>query len=83
MHCWARYLFLAVVAALATGQMLAACGQKGDLFLPPPQAEAVGAKPTPPPGPQPTEPQPQPEGTGEGLDVLDDVPSTTPDPSGI
>lgn len=34
MICWARYLFLALVAVLATGHMLAACGQKGPLYLP-------------------------------------------------
>jgi len=86
MHCWARYLFLAVVAALGTGQMIAACGQKGDLFLPPPEAKAVAAKPAKPAPPQTqpvTPPPPQPQGAGEGLDVLDEVPSTTPDPSGF
>ncbi|TVQ88577.1 MAG: hypothetical protein EA400_08675 [Chromatiaceae bacterium] len=35
MHCWARYLFYAVVAVLGIGQMMSACGQKGDLYLPP------------------------------------------------
>jgi len=37
MHCWARYLFIAVVAVLGAGQMIAACGQKGDLYLPKPE----------------------------------------------
>ena len=103
MHCWARYLFLAVVAALAVGQLLAACGQKGDLYLPRPGDTAAakpdpGAKPdqgtkaatpqSPAAAPQPqaqpeTPPPPQPHGTGEGLEVLDAVPSTTPDPSGL
>lgn len=40
MHCWARYLFIAVVSVLATGHMIAACGQKGDLYLPEPEQEA-------------------------------------------
>ena len=40
MHCWARYLFIAVVAVLGTGQMIAACGQKGDLYLPEPEKQA-------------------------------------------
>ena len=40
MHCWARYLFIAVVSVLAAGQMIAACGQKGDLYLPEPEQEA-------------------------------------------
>ncbi|MGD2082402.1 MAG: lipoprotein [Chromatiales bacterium] len=34
MHRWARYTLLICVAALATGGMLSACGQKGDLYLP-------------------------------------------------
>jgi predicted small lipoprotein YifL len=34
MHCWARYLFWLVIAVLGIGNMLAACGQKGDLYLP-------------------------------------------------
>jgi len=34
MRCYARYLMITVVAVLALGQMLAACGQKGPLYLP-------------------------------------------------
>lgn len=34
MRCYARYLFLAVVALLGLGQMLTACGQKGPLYHP-------------------------------------------------
>ncbi len=97
MHCWARYLFLAVVAALAAGQLLAACGQKGDLYLPRPGDTAAvksdkgtqAATPqSPAAAPQPqaqqqTPPPPQPQGTGEGLEVLDAVPSTRPDLSGF
>jgi predicted small lipoprotein YifL len=48
MHCWARYLFIAVVFVLGIGQMIAACGQKGDLYLPEPdtsERNASGEKP--------------------------------------
>ena len=45
MHCWARYLFIAVVSVLGIGQMIAACGQKGDLYLPEPE-QAVSPKTT-------------------------------------
>jgi len=90
MYCRARYLFLAVVAALAIGQLLAGCGQKGKLFLPRADAQGTAAKPAkaaaaaasaqtkvePPPPPQP-------QGAGEGLQVLDEVPSTRPDLSGF
>ncbi|EXJ13466.1 LPS translocon maturation chaperone LptM [Imhoffiella purpurea] len=34
MFCWARYLFIVVVAALGIMSMLGACGQKGPLYLP-------------------------------------------------
>jgi predicted small lipoprotein YifL len=34
MLCWARYLFILVVAVLGIGNLLSACGQKGDLYLP-------------------------------------------------
>lgn len=40
MICWARYLFIGVVAVLGIGQMVAACGQKGDLYLPDPEQES-------------------------------------------
>lgn len=36
MHCWARYLLYALIALVGVGQMLSACGQKGDLYLPEP-----------------------------------------------
>ena len=54
MHCWARYLFIAVVSVLGIGQMIAACGQKGDLYLPEPEKEtpqqpAAGTAADPPP----------------------------------
>jgi len=45
MHCWARYAFLAVVAVLGIGQMVAACGQKGDLYLPEPEKPAAEVPP--------------------------------------
>ena len=41
--CYARHLLLAVIAVLALGQMLAACGQKGPLYhreAPPEQSES-------------------------------------------
>ena len=82
MHCWSRYLLLAVVVALGTGQLLAACGQKGNLFLPPPEAKAKASKPAPTGSQKPRAPA-QPQGTGEGLQILDEVPSTRPDPSGF
>jgi predicted small lipoprotein YifL len=49
MHCWARYLFIAVVFVLGIGQMIAACGQKGDLYLPEPEPEPKAAEEPPPP----------------------------------
>jgi predicted small lipoprotein YifL len=54
MHCWARYLLIAAVAALGIGQMMAACGQKGDLYLPEPepaQKASPAAGEVPPPEP--------------------------------
>lgn len=38
MRCWARYLLWLVIAVLGIGNMLSACGQKGDLYLPEPEA---------------------------------------------
>lgn len=34
MRCYARHLLLALVAVLALGHLIAACGQKGPLYLP-------------------------------------------------
>lgn len=34
MHCWPRYLLWTLIAGLGLGNMLSACGQKGDLYLP-------------------------------------------------
>ncbi len=44
MHCWARYLLWLVVAVLGIGNMLSACGHKGDLYLPEPQQEQTEEK---------------------------------------
>ncbi len=45
MHCWARYLLWLVIGVLGIGNMLTACGQKGDLYLPAPGSEQVGTQP--------------------------------------
>lgn len=39
MHCWAHYLLWLVIAVLGIGNLLTACGQKGDLYLPEPQQD--------------------------------------------
>jgi len=39
MHCWARYLLIAVVTLLAFASMVGACGRKGPLYLPPESSE--------------------------------------------
>jgi hypothetical protein len=60
MHCWVRYLLIAAVAALGIGQMMAACGQKGNLYL---------SEPEPAPAPTPAPPAaevPPPEGPAAG-----------------
>ena len=72
MSCWANYLFCALVAALAVGQMVTACGQKGDLYLPPEQA-----KPRPA-AERPQVPNPAPDVDEEGLEATEDVPSAAP-----
>ena len=61
MMCWARYLFIAVVTVLGVGQMIAACGQKGDLYLPEPEAP----KQSPIPAKGDDTPQIPADGTGE------------------
>ncbi|KAA6186560.1 hypothetical protein F2Q65_04070 [Thiohalocapsa marina] len=75
MHCWARTLFYSIVAVLAIGQMVVACGQKGDLYLPerPPatQADASQSRTG-----QADTPVPAPDASGDALEALDDVPST-------
>lgn len=37
MHCRARHCLFAVIALLGMAQLIAACGQKGDLYLPQPE----------------------------------------------
>jgi predicted small lipoprotein YifL len=64
MHCWARYLLYLVIAILAVGQMVTACGQKGDLYLPEKRAETA----------PPASPLPAPDSPDEGLEALDEVP---------
>lgn len=39
MFCWGRQLFIVIVIILGIGQMMAACGQKGPLYLPDDQAD--------------------------------------------
>jgi len=34
MQCWPRYLLWLVIGVLGIGNMLAACGRSGDLYLP-------------------------------------------------
>lgn len=58
MYCWARYLFVLVVVALGTLSMLGACGQKGPLYLPPPEDQAAPAKQADKPTDVPTPPTP-------------------------
>lgn len=45
--CWAQYAFWAVVVALGVMAMLAGCGAKGDLYLPPEQKQEAPAEPAP------------------------------------
>lgn len=67
MHCWARYLFIAVVSVLGVGQMIAACGQKGDLYIP--EKEETRTQDGPPAGP---DSMPATE-TGEVLETGEDI----------
>ena len=55
MRCRARCLLILVVSVLGIGQMITACGQKGDLYLPKPEKDVpkestAGASPAPQPG---------------------------------
>jgi predicted small lipoprotein YifL len=71
MHCWARYLFYAVVTALAVGQMMVACGQTGPLYLPEKQSAASpAATKSQPPRSPPSQPD------AESLEAIDDIPDT-------
>lgn len=65
MHCWARYLLYALIATLGVGQMLSACGQKGDLYLP----ESAASTRQPPAADIP------PESLSESATATDDVPA--------
>ena len=63
MRCWASYLFILVVTTLAIGQTIAACGQKGDLYLPKPEQTAPAPdKGKDVPGPRTQPPEPSAEG---------------------
>jgi len=70
MNCWARYLLYLVITILALSQMMAACGQKGPLYLPDDAARDSS----------PAAPIPGPDTSDEGLEALDDVPSVPPGP---
>jgi predicted small lipoprotein YifL len=72
MHCWARYLFYAVVTVLAVGQMMVACGQTGDLYLPEKKSAGSEAQPAPP--------SPVVDPDAEGLEAIDDIPNAEPGP---
>lgn len=70
MNCWARYLLYLVIATLALGQMLAACGQKGPLYLPEDASDdASQSAPIPP------------DTSDEDLEALDDVPVVPSEPA--
>ncbi|MBK5941903.1 LPS translocon maturation chaperone LptM [Halochromatium roseum] len=69
MHCWARYLLYLIIAILALGQMVTACGQTGPLYLPDNDAEGRGQSAA----------VTGPETSHEGLDALDDVPVVLPE----
>ncbi len=56
--CWAQYSLWAVILILGTLSMLAGCGAKGDLYLPP--EETAVQQPASPDTEQPqTEAQPE------------------------
>lgn len=57
---------------LAIAQMVVACGQTGDLYLP--EDKGTESQPqTPPPAPAPVP-------NGEGLATIDDIPDASPGP---
>jgi predicted small lipoprotein YifL len=69
MYCWGRYAFLALVAALGLGEMIAACGQKGPLYLPKPEkTQPKAAKPAQPVSSSPQNPAGQATGTQQGAE---------------
>jgi predicted small lipoprotein YifL len=69
MYCWARYVFLALVAVLGVGEIIVACGQKGSLYLPktePAKAQPQVAKPAQTAGPRAGATSGQPTGGDRG-----------------
>lgn len=50
--CWAQYSLWAVIIVLATLSMLAGCGAKGDLFLPPEEQTVQSVPETEAPQPE-------------------------------
>jgi predicted small lipoprotein YifL len=73
MLCWPRTLFLLLVAFLALGHMIAACGQKGPLYLPEPAEDAPAAAEAVP------TPRAAPAASDQDRDAPDDVPRVRPD----
>lgn len=59
MGCWAPNLLYAVVTVLGISQMMAACGQKGDLYLP--EDKPAATRPAQPATPLPGDAVPSPE----------------------
>lgn len=57
--CWAQYSLWAVIIVLGALSMLAGCGAKGDLFLPPEEKAAL--QPAAPAAAESEPAQPQPE----------------------
>jgi len=72
MFCWPRTLFLLLVAFLALGHMIAACGQKGPLYLPEP------AEDSPAPVDAGSPQQPAPAASVRDRDAPEDVPRVPP-----
>ncbi len=56
MHCWPRYFLWTIIAVLGAGNMITACGQKGDLYLPD-EAHEEQVERTPLPAQEGTAPQ--------------------------
>ncbi len=71
MYCWARSVLYLVIAVLALGQMMSACGQKGPLYLPDAASEMAPAS------------APRPDTLGEGRDARDEVPEISPQPDAL
>ena len=45
MHCYARYLFIGIIAVLGFGNMLTGCGSKGELYMPENSPSATDRQP--------------------------------------